>query len=128
MLVVDDETISRRAITYALDKAKLKSVSIEDPIMALKLLAENKFDLIFLDVDMPQMNGYELCSKLRNLPAYKKTPVVFITSLNDFESRAKSVLSGGNDLIAKPVFAIELAVKAVTHLLKSRIEQQTAPR
>ncbi|MDR3378079.1 MAG: response regulator, partial [Verrucomicrobiae bacterium] len=87
ILVVDDEAISRRAIVYALEKAKLRSVSVEDPQQALQLLNENEFDLIFLDVDMPNISGYELCSKLRAMPQHKKTPVVFVTSLNDFDSR-----------------------------------------
>ncbi len=122
ILVVDDEAISRRAITYALEKAKLKSVNIEDPLAALKLLSESKFDLIFLDVDMPRMNGFELCTKLRALPAHKKTPVVFVTSLNDFESRASSTMSGGNDFIAKPFLFIELAVKALVYVLRGRMD------
>ncbi len=121
ILVVDDEAISRRAVTYALEKAKLKSVNLEDPLAAYKLLAENKFDLIFLDVDMPGMNGFELCTKLRSLPAHKKTPVVFVTSLNDFESRASSTMSGGNDFIAKPFLFIELAVKALVYVLRGRL-------
>ena len=121
ILVVDDESISRRAVTYALEKAKLKSVSVEDPNQAFKMITENRFDLIFLDVDMPGMNGFELCSKLRALPAYKTTPVVFVTSLNDFESRASSTISGGNDFIAKPFLFIELAVKALVYVLKSKV-------
>ena len=100
ILVVDDEAISRRAVTYALEKAKLPSVSVESPELALSMLAEKAFDLVFLDVDMPGMNGFELCTKLRNLHRNKSTPVVFVTSLNDFESRANSTVSGGNDLIA----------------------------
>jgi len=122
ILVVDDEAISRRAVTYALEKAKLKSVSVEDPNQAFKMITENRFDLIFLDVDMPGMNGFELCSKLRALPAYKTTPVIFVTSLNDFESRANSTISGGNDFIAKPFLFIELAVKALVHVLKSKVD------
>ena len=120
VLVVDDEAISRRAVTYALDKAKLKSVSVEDPAAAYELLAKNQFDLVFLDVDMPGMNGFELCTKLRTLPAYKQTPVVFVTSLTDFESRANSTMSGGNDFIAKPFLFMELAVKALIHVLRTR--------
>ncbi len=59
ILVVDDEVISRRASIYALEKAQLQSVSVEDPNAAFKLLAENQYDLVFLDVDMPGMTGYE---------------------------------------------------------------------
>ena len=121
ILVVDDEAISRRAITYALEKARLKSVNVENPIEAYELLSKKPFDLIFLDVDMPAMNGFELCAKLRTLPAHKKTPVVFVTSLNDFESRANSTMSGGNDFIAKPFLFIELAVKALVYVLRGRL-------
>jgi CheY-like chemotaxis protein len=122
ILVVDDEAISRRAVVYALEKAKLKSVNAEDPAAAYDLLLENKFDLIILDVDMPGMNGFELCTKLRTLPAYKQTPVVFVTSLNDFESRANSTMSGGNDFIAKPFLFMELAVKALVYVLRGRLQ------
>jgi CheY-like chemotaxis protein/HPt (histidine-containing phosphotransfer) domain-containing protein len=120
ILVVDDEAISRRAIVYALEKAKLRSVSVEDPQQALQLLNENEFDLIFLDVDMPNISGYELCSKLRAMPQHKKTPVVFVTSLNDFDSRTSSSMAGGNDFIGKPFLFIELTVKALIHVMRNR--------
>ncbi|HZR20750.1 MAG TPA: response regulator [Verrucomicrobiae bacterium] len=120
VLVVDDEAISRRAVTYALERAKLKPTAIESAEAAYKLLIENKYDLVFLDVDMPGMNGFELCSKLRQLPAHKTTPVVFVTSLNDLESRANSTMSGGNDFIAKPFLFLELTVKALVYLLRAR--------
>jgi CheY-like chemotaxis protein len=126
VLVVDDEAISRRAITYALERAKLKSVNVEDPQVAYNLLSENYFDLIFLDVDMPGMTGFELCAKLRSLPAHRNTPVVFVTSLNDFDSRTSSTISGGNDLIAKPFLFIELAIKALVYVLRGRLEAAKA--
>jgi CheY-like chemotaxis protein len=125
ILVVDDEAISRRAIVYALEKAKLKSVNVEDSQQALQMLAENEFDLVFLDVDMPNMTGFELCSKLRAMPQHKKTPVVFVTSLNDFDSRTSSTMAGGNDFIGKPFLFIELTVKALIHVMRSRF--QTRP-
>jgi DNA-binding response OmpR family regulator len=121
ILVVDDEILSRRAITYALEKANLKSINVEDPMVALKLATENSYDLIFLDVQMPGMDGFELCTKIRGLPGNKATPIIFVTSLTDFKSRAKSSLSGGTDLIAKPFMFIELTVKALTHVLRSRL-------
>jgi CheY-like chemotaxis protein len=122
ILVVDDEAISRRAIVYALEKARLKSVNVDDSQQALNLLMENEFDLIFLDVDMPGMTGYELCAKLRALPQHKKTPVVFVTSLNDFDNRTSSTMAGGNDFIGKPFLFIELAVKALIYVLRSKLQ------
>ena len=122
ILVVDDEAISRRAVVYALEKAHLKSVSIEDPNDALKLIIENQFDLVFLDVDMPGMTGFELCTKLRGSPHNKKTPVVFVTSLVDFDNRASSRMAGGTDFIAKPFLFIELTVKALIHVLRGKLQ------
>jgi len=69
------------------------------------------------------MTGFELCKRLRKLPGYAKVPVVYVTSHSDFEHRAKGILSGGDDLIAKPVFAMELAVKCIMLLLRSRLPQ-----
>ncbi len=124
ILVVDDEAISRRAIVYALEKARLKSVNVEDPKQALELLTDNDFDLVFLDVDMPEMSGYELCAKLRALPHLKRTPVVFVTSLNDFDNRTNSTMAGGNDFIAKPFLFIELTVKALIYVMRARLQPQ----
>jgi DNA-binding response OmpR family regulator len=126
VLVVDDEIISARAVTYALDKAKLKSVTIKDPAAAFELLARDRFDLIVLDVDMPGMSGYELCTRLRALPGHKHTPVVFVTGLNDLDSRANSTVSGGNDFITKPFLFIELAVKALVYVCRHRLRTGVA--
>jgi len=116
ILVVDDEVISRRTVCSALEMASFKPISVDDPNVALKLTEENQFDLIILDVNMPGLDGFQLCSKIRATRANKKTPVIFATSMNDFDSRARSTMSGGNDLIAKPFLLIELAVKALTRL------------
>jgi DNA-binding response OmpR family regulator len=121
VLVVDDEAISRRAVVYALEKARLKSLSVDDPQTAYNLLIQNRFDLVFLDVDMPGMNGFELCTRLRELPMHKRTPVIFVTGLNAFENRAHSMMSGGNDLIGKPFLFIEVAVKALVFMLRERL-------
>ncbi len=122
ILVVDDEAISRRAVTFALEKANLKSVGVDGPLVALSLLTDNPFDLIILDVDMPGMTGFELCTKLRSIDQHRGTPVIFVTNLNDFESRASSMMSGGNDFIAKPFLFVELAVKALMYVLRGRLE------
>lgn len=126
ILVVDDEAISRRAVVYALEKAKLKSINVEDPRQALELLAQNSFDLIFLDVDMPEINGFELCARLRAMPHLKKTPVVFVTSLNDFDNRTNSLMAGGNDFIGKPFLFIELTVKALIYVMRNQLQVRPA--
>ena len=126
ILVVDDEPISRRAIIYALEKAQLPSTGVDDPAQALNLLTDHYFDLVFLDVDMPVMNGFELCTKLRQLPQHKKTPVLFVTALSDFDSRTNSTMAGGNDFIAKPFLFIELTVKALIHVLRGKMAPKKA--
>jgi len=83
---------------------------------------ENDFDLVFLDVDMPGMTGFELCAKLRAMPHHKKTPVIFVTSLNDFDNRTSSTMAGGNDFIAKPFLFIELTVKALICVMRARLQ------
>jgi PleD family two-component response regulator len=121
ILVVDDDPISRLAVTRALEKAKLRSVGVSNPLFACELLADNRFDLVFLDIGMPEMSGHELCVRLRAMPAHNKTPVIFVTGLNDFDSRANSSRIGGTDFIAKPFLLSELAVKALYYLLRARL-------
>lgn len=117
-LVVDDEIISRETICSALSKAGLEPSSLDDPLAAQRLLEQEHFDLIFLDVEMPGQTGLELCVKIREMAPNRTTPIVFVTSHSDFGSRAQSTLSGGNDFIAKPFLLVELAVKALTWLFK----------
>jgi CheY-like chemotaxis protein len=121
ILVVDDEAISRRAIVFALERAKLKCTNLEDPMQAMQLLTDNDYDLVFLDVDMPGMSGYELCTNLRSMPQHKKTPVVFVTSINDLSTRTNVIISGGNDFIGKPFLFIELTVKALIYILRNQL-------
>ena len=125
ILVVDDEILSRRAIVHALEKGGLRAVDLEDPIVALRMTTEEEFDLILLDIQMPELNGFELCTRIRALPTNKNTPIVFITSLTDFKSRARSTLSGGTDLIAKPFLFIEVTVKAIMLVLRKRLVTQS---
>jgi len=126
ILVVDDDALSNRVVVSALQHAQLQAVSTEDPLVGLQWLSEKKYDLVLMDIEMPGMNGFELCKRLRQLPAYQKTPVIYVTSHADFEHRAKSALSGGDDLIAKPVFPMELAVKTMTHLLTKQLFSKPA--
>jgi CheY-like chemotaxis protein len=121
VLVVDDDALANRMALAALQRARLAARAEEDPFVALDLMTGNRFDLVLLDVEMPGMTGFDVCRKLRALPGYEKTPVVFVTAHSEFENRAKGILLGGNDLIAKPILPIELAVKAVCHLIRGRL-------
>ena len=122
-LVVDDDPLSNRLVVSALQRAQLRARSTQDPAEGMQWLEERRFDLVVLEIAMPGMNGFDFCRRLRALPGYQKTPVIYVTVRADFENRAKSVLSGGDDLIAKPVFPMELAVKAVALLLKRQVAQ-----
>ena len=124
ILVVDDEMLSRRALIYALEKAFLKATAVEDAEAALTKVAVSKFDLVFLDVNMPGTDGFQLCDKLRQSGPNKTTPVIFVTATADFQVRAQSTLRGASDLIAKPFMFIELTVKALTFALRHRIDAQ----
>src|SRR5207248_11804753 len=118
ILVVDDEVIARQLICAAVGWADLDAVDLDDPLAAQHLLKRERFDLIFLDVEMPGLTGLELCVKIRAMEPNRSTPIVFVTSHSDFGSRAQSVLSGGNDFIAKPFLLVEVALKAITWLSK----------
>jgi DNA-binding response OmpR family regulator len=118
VLVVDHEVIARKTICSAMAKAGLAVVSLDNSTAAERLLEEDCFDLVFLDVEMPNLGGIELCARTRKMPTNRTTPIVMVTAHSDFEIRAQSILSGGTDFIAKPFVSVELAVKALTLLLK----------
>jgi len=121
ILIADDEVLSRRAIVYALEKAFLKATPVEDGQAALAQAQGTKFDLVFLDVNMPDMDGFQLCDKLRQSTPNHTTPIIFVTGSADFQVRAQSTLRGASDLIAKPFMFIELTVKALTFALRHRL-------
>ncbi len=122
ILVVDDEVISREAIYSAIERASLGAIVLDDSVKAEDFLKKTHFDLIFLDVEMPGLSGLDLCAKIRKMATNHATPVVFVTAHTDFESRAQSSLSGGDDFIAKPFLLGELAVKALTWLFKKELD------
>jgi DNA-binding response OmpR family regulator len=122
ILVVDDDEISRRAVGYALEKAGLKSIAVDNSQTALKMLGENRFELIILDIDMPEISGFELCTRLRMMAVHKKTPVIFLTGVTSPQAHARSVVSGGNDFITKPFLYMELALKALILLIKDQLD------
>ena len=128
VLAVDDDTVCNHVIVNTLKRANLDIVSVEDPLEGLKLLQNNRYDLVLLDIDMPKLTGFEVCEKLRALPHYKTTPVIFVTAHSNFGNRTQGVLSGGNYFITKPVDPLELALKVTIHLFKAQVQHAGAPQ
>jgi CheY-like chemotaxis protein len=128
VLAVDDDTVCNHVIVNTLKRANLDITSIEDPFESLKLLQANHYDLVLLDIDMPKLTGFEVCEKLRSLPQYKTTPVIFVTAHSNFGNRTQGVLSGGNYFITKPVDPLELALKVTIHLFKAQAQHAGAPQ
>ncbi len=120
-MVVDDENVSRKALCLGLEKAKIKTTGVDNPDAALLEAEAKPFDLIYLDVDLPKMNGFALCARLRIIPSHRKTPIIFVTSLNDVKSRASSRVSGGNDFITKPVNLSEVGINAWSLMIGKRV-------
>lgn len=118
ILVVDDDPVCNLAMVAALKRAHFEPVSVEDPTKVVSMAKATQFDIVMLDINMPGVNGFELCKSLRSMPQYKETPVIFITANADFQNRAQSILSGGNDLIPKPVSPLELVLKVTMRLLQ----------
>jgi DNA-binding response OmpR family regulator len=121
VLIVDDEEGARKIIMAAMRLASLKSVAADTPTTALAALGVQSFDLIFLDVGLPEMTGFELCSKIRALQLHEKTPIVFITGMATFQNRVQSSLSGGNDFVGKPFNISELGLKALIWVFKGQL-------
>ncbi len=121
VLVVDDEDGARKIIMAAMKLVNLKSVSADTPGTGLSALATQPFDLIFLDVGLPEMSGFDLCTRTRDLPMHEKTPIVFVTGMTTFQNRVQSSLSGGNDFVGKPFNVAELGLKAILWVLKGQL-------
>ena len=119
VLLVDDDAICNMANQVALNRANYDCAITTDSSSALNLIDDHTFDLILLDIDMPGTNGIELCRKLRGVPHHQNTPVIFVTLHSDFQKRAQSVQSGGDDLISKPISPLELIVKATVFLFST---------
>ena len=121
VLIVDDEDGARKIIMAAMRLANLKSVAADAPSSGLAALGNQPFDLIFLDVGLPEMSGFDLCTKTRALPLHEKTPIVFVTGMSTFQNRVQSSLSGGNDFVGKPFNVAELGLKALLWVFKGQL-------
>jgi CheY-like chemotaxis protein len=126
LLAVDDDPISRHAVGMALKKAFNQPDIAANGEAALAQASMIAYDVIFLDVLMPGMDGFELCSRIRQTSLNRNTPVVFVTSEDGFDAHANSHLSGGNDFITKPFLTFNLTAKALVLALRAKLEKQSS--
>jgi len=115
VMIIDDDAVARRVILSALNVAGLKVTACSGGQEALDNLKTSPYDIVFTDILMPRLSGFTLLKQLRELPQYRRTPVVFVTALADFNS----VRGTECDLIAKPIIPAELVLKAFTFGLGS---------
>jgi two-component system, chemotaxis family, response regulator PixG len=99
---IDDSPTVLRAINDFLDDKMFAVIMIDDPVKALMQIIRNKPDLILLDVTMPSLDGYELCSLLRRHPDFKNTPIIMVTSNTGLIDRAKAKLVRASGYLTKP--------------------------
>jgi CheY-like chemotaxis protein len=126
LLAVDDNPVCLSAVSLALKKAFRQPDLAAEGFAGLALAQQKHYNAIFLDVEMPGMDGFELCQKIHETHHNRTTPIIFVTSHSDFNSRAQSTLVGGQDLIAKPFLSFEITVKALTLTLRSRLRNNGA--
>ena len=115
VLVVDDTEANVDILVEALGDLYEVSVAM-DGDSALETMAGEAPDLILLDIMMPGMDGYEVCRRLKDDPAYAKIPVIFLTALTEIESKTKGFQLGAVDYITKPFEVLEVQARVKTHL------------
>jgi len=113
---IDDSPTVLNAINSFLDDKSFSVVMINDPVRALMQVVRIKPDLILLDVEMPNLDGYELCSLLRKHPLFKNTPIIMVTGNTGFLDRAKAKLVRASGYLTKPFNQSELLKMVFKHL------------
>jgi CheY-like chemotaxis protein len=106
ILIVDDNVKNLQVLGGFLQIEGLMVEFAMDGMSALKWLDKKKFDLILLDIMMPGMDGFEVCSIIRKNPAISDIPIIFITAKTDSESIIKGFESGAVDYITKLLFKV----------------------
>lgn len=112
ILIVDDEERNLELMSAILRIYGYSYNTAKNGVEALSKVKESFPDLIFLDIMMPKMDGFETCRKLKQDPATLHIPVVMVTALADRESRIKGLKAGANDFITKPIDKTEVMVRA----------------
>ncbi|PMB41054.1 two-component system response regulator [Fischerella thermalis CCMEE 5319] len=113
---IDDSPTVLNSIRNFLDENTFSVVMINDPVKALMQILRSKPDLILLDVEMPNLDGYELCSLLRRHSAFKNTPIIMVTGRTGFIDRAKAKMVRSSGYLTKPFTQSDLLKMVFKHL------------
>lgn len=127
VLLVDDNEQNLELLAAYLEDLGCPVRVARDGQEALDEVARRQPDLVFLDVMMPRMSGFQTCEKIKRDPQTKDIPVVMVTALNEIGDVERAVDSGADDFLTKPVHRIELLTRARSLLrvreLKRRLDQ-----
>lgn len=116
ILVVDDEEIMRNALKRILEGENYKVILAEDAMGLTKILDTAQFDLILLDINLPWVDGLELCSMLKGHPSLSHVPLVLVSGRKAKEDIEKGFAAGCNEYITKP-FEIDKIIEIVSKTL-----------
>ena len=111
ILVVDDIRANSMLIEAYLKPMGYEVMTVDSGLGALELARESPPDLVLLDVRLPDLDGFEVCRKLREEQATSLVPIVMVTSLNATEDRVKALEAGADDFLSKPVDRLELKAR-----------------
>ena len=114
VLIVDDEPSGRKNLKVLLMPQGYNIAVACNGAEALQLAAELLPDVILLDVMMPDMDGFEVCRRLRANPVLAEVPVIMLTALDDRSSRLEGIEAGADDFISKPFDRTELRLQRVS--------------
>ncbi len=118
---VDDSPLISQSLEKFLSKAGYRFVGINDPLRAFSVLLALKPDLIFLDLMMPNTNGYEVCEKLRRIPAFRNTPIIILTGNDGVIDRVRTKMVGATDFLSKA----KVDAEAVLEVLEKHLRHCT---
>lgn len=121
ILIVDDDAHIREVISFALEKASFSITSACDGQEAVKLFSQSPYDLIVMDINMPEMDGLECCREIRKT---SDVPILFLSSRDDEIDRVLGLEMGGDDYVTKPFSPRELVAR-IKAILKRTQPQAT---
>ncbi|MBP2628188.1 MAG: response regulator receiver modulated diguanylate cyclase [Firmicutes bacterium] len=103
VLIVDDDKTMADYHAALLEQNGMETLTLRDSLQILDYLSRFNPDLILLDLNMPECNGYELAKLIRQVPAYFRIPIVFLSGEKNLELQMQAMATGGDDFITKPV-------------------------